>query len=121
MRHLVSVTRRDDVTTLTTNGNFETSTFKLKFNDQGKATLTESPDTKKRDRDSKTLDTNKEIARLAVESGKTTTTAVAEYVAKLVGLSASTVRTHRLDPMVKSGVLTKQRGKPYAYGSKYRP
>lgn len=121
MRHLVSVTRRDDVTTLTTNGNFETSTFKLKFNDQGKATLAESPDTKKRDRDSKTLDTNKEIARLAVESGETTTTAVAEYVAKIVGLSASTVRTHRLDPMVKSGVLTKQRGKPYAYGSKYRP
>lgn len=121
MRHLVGVTRRDDVTTLTTNGNFETSTFKLKFNDQGKATLAESPDTKKQDRDSKTLDTNKEIARLAVESGETTTTAVAKYIAERVGLSESTVRSHRLTSLVESGLLTKERGKPYAYGSKYRP
>lgn len=122
MRHLVGVSRRDKMTTLTTNGNLESDTFRVQFDGDGKASLVDSDDgDNSPNRDPKTLDMNKEIARLAVESGLTTTTEVAKYVSERVGLSEATVRTHRLTALTKQDVLTKKRGKAYAYGSKYRP
>lgn len=121
MRHLIRVTRRDGVTTLTTDGNLEASTFNLKFEDGLKATLIESQDSKKHDRDSKTLDTNMEIARLAVESGATTTKDAAAYIAsKMNGLSESTLRSRKINQLKQQGLLTKSDGQPYVFGDKYR-
>jgi len=121
MRHLVGVTRRAGVTTLTTDGNLESSAFKVTFNSDGKASLVDSENgDPSPNRDSKTMDTNKQTADLAVRSGATTAKAAAEFIAKRTSHSQSTLSKRVLGSLVKSGILSKETGKPYVYGDKYR-
>lgn len=77
-------------------------------------------DTEGHGRDKATLDTNKEIADLAVRSQTTTAKAAAEFIAKHSEHNATTLRKRVLSNLVNAGVLTKEPGKPYAYGAKYR-
>lgn len=121
MRHLVGVTRHKDVTTLSTNGNLESSTFKVKFDDKGKASLVDSGDgDTSPNRDTKTYDSNKQIADLAVRSRATTATAAAKFIAANSKHNETSLSKRILPELTKSGLLNKEQGRPYAYGVKYR-
>lgn len=73
-----------------------------------------------RDRSRETMDSKKEIARLAVESGATKVADAAKYIASKTAHNATTLEKRVLKQLVDNGLLTKERGTAYSFGDRYK-